>query len=47
VGHLFLKRSGTLGRHFVSEEDDLGCSEDTLHWVDQDAVGLKSVEKCL
>jgi hypothetical protein len=25
MGHSFLQRLGTLGRHPVTEEDDLGC----------------------
>jgi hypothetical protein len=48
VGHSFLKRSGTLGGNFVTEEDDLGCLEYALHRVDQDIrrteVGILGVE---
>jgi hypothetical protein len=29
MSHSFLQWSGALGRHFVTEESDLGCSEDT------------------
>jgi hypothetical protein len=32
MGHLFLQQQGTLGGNFVTEEVDLGCSEDTLRW---------------
>jgi hypothetical protein len=30
MGHSILQWSGTLGGHFVTEQDDLRCSEDTL-----------------
>jgi hypothetical protein len=45
VGHSFLKRSGTLGRNFVTEEGDFRCFEDTLCRVDKDAVCLEPVEE--
>jgi hypothetical protein len=47
MGHLFFQRLGTLGRHLVTNEGDLGCSEDALCWVDEDPVPLKSVEDSL
>jgi hypothetical protein len=43
MGHLFFQRLGTLGRHLVTEESDLGCLEDSLHQVDEDIVPLKFV----
>jgi hypothetical protein len=33
MSHAFLQRSGTFGRYFVSEEGDLGSSEDTLRRI--------------
>jgi hypothetical protein len=44
VGYSFFQRLGALGRHLVTEEGDLRCSEDTLCQVDEDAVLLKSFE---
>jgi hypothetical protein len=43
---VLLKRSGTLSGNFVTEEYGLGCLEYALRRVDQDAIGLKSIEKC-
>jgi hypothetical protein len=34
MGHSFLQWSGTLDGQFVTEEDDLRCSKDTLRQVD-------------
>jgi hypothetical protein len=31
------ERSGTLSGHLVTEKGNLGFSEDTLRWVDQDS----------
>jgi hypothetical protein len=45
VGHSFLKRSGTLGGNFATEEGDFGCFEDTLCRIDKDAVCLEPVEE--
>jgi hypothetical protein len=45
MGHSFFQILGTLGRHLVTEEGDLGCSKDSLHWVDEDPVHLKLVEE--
>jgi hypothetical protein len=45
VGHSFFRRLGALSRHLITEEDDRGYSEDTLHQVDQDPVLLKSVRE--
>jgi hypothetical protein len=36
---------GTLGRHLITEEGDLGCSKDTLRRVDDDSIPLKLVEE--
>jgi hypothetical protein len=43
--HSIFQRLEALGGHFVTEEGDLGCSEDALHRVDEDPVPLKLVEK--
>jgi hypothetical protein len=40
MGHSFFQRLGTIDGHLVTEEGDLGCSKDTLHWVDEDPVPL-------
>jgi hypothetical protein len=45
MSHSIFERSGTLGGHLVTEEGNLGCSEDTLRRVDQDPVSLKLVEE--
>jgi hypothetical protein len=45
MGHSSFQRSGTLGGHLVTEEGDLGCSEDALYRFDEDLVPLKSVEE--
>jgi hypothetical protein len=45
MGYSFFQRLGTLGRHLVTEEGDLDCSEDALRWLDEDPVPLKSVEE--
>jgi hypothetical protein len=45
IGYSFFQRLGTLRGHLVSEEGDLGCSEDALRRVDEDPVHLKSVEE--
>jgi hypothetical protein len=42
--HSFLQWSETLSGHIVTEEGDLGCSEDALQMVDQDPIRLKKVE---
>jgi hypothetical protein len=44
VSHSFFQRLGALDGHLITVEGDLTCSEDTLHWVDEDPVLLKSVE---
>jgi hypothetical protein len=43
MGYLFFQRLGALSRHLVTGKGDLGCSEDALHWVDEDPIPLKSV----
>jgi hypothetical protein len=43
--HSFLQWSGALDRYLVTEEDYLGCSEDTLRWVNEDPVCLKTPEE--
>jgi hypothetical protein len=45
IGHSFFHRLGTLGRHLVTEEGDLGCPKGSLRWVDDDPIPLKPVEK--
>jgi hypothetical protein len=45
LGHLFFQWPGTLSGHFVTEEGDIECSEDTLRRVDHDPVSLKPVEE--
>jgi hypothetical protein len=47
IGHSFVQRLGTLGRHFVTEEGDLGCPKDVLRWVDDDPIRLKLGEEGL
>jgi hypothetical protein len=46
IGHSFIQRLGTLGRHLVTEEGDLGCSKDALCHIDVDPIPLKLVEEC-
>jgi hypothetical protein len=41
MGHSFFQRLKTLGRHLVTEEGDIGCSEDALRRVDDDPIPLK------
>jgi hypothetical protein len=36
---------GALSGGFVTEEGDLGCSEDGFHWVDEDFIPPKLVEE--
>jgi hypothetical protein len=45
MGHSFFQPLGALGGHLVTEEGDLGYSEDALRLVDEDLVPLKSVEE--
>jgi hypothetical protein len=47
IGHLFVQRMGTLGRHLVTEDGDLGCPKDALPRVDDDPIPLKLVEEGL
>jgi hypothetical protein len=47
MGYSFFHRLGTLGRHLVTEEGDLGCLEDALCRVNEDPIPLKSVEESL
>jgi hypothetical protein len=42
---LFFQQLGALSGHLITEEGDLGYSEDALHWVDEDSSLLKSVEE--
>jgi hypothetical protein len=46
IGHSFVQRLGTLSRHFVPEEGDLGCPKDALRRIDDDPIPLKPVVKC-
>jgi hypothetical protein len=45
MGHSLFQRLGTFCEHLVTEEGDLGCSEDALRWVDDDPITLKLVEE--
>jgi hypothetical protein len=45
IGHSFVQRLGTLGRHLIAEEGDLGGPKDALHRVDDDPIPLKLVEE--
>jgi hypothetical protein len=45
MGHSFFQRLRTFSGHLVTEEGDLGCSEDALRWVDNDTVPLKLGEE--
>jgi hypothetical protein len=45
MSYSYFQTSGTLGGYLVTEEDDLGCSEDALRRIDQDRVTLKSFKK--
>jgi hypothetical protein len=44
VSHSFFQQLGALGGHLITEEGDLGYSEDALRRVDEDPALLKSVE---
>jgi hypothetical protein len=44
IGQSFVQTLGTLGRHLVTEESDLGCPKDSLRRVDDDPIPLKRVE---
>jgi hypothetical protein len=45
MGHSIFQRLRTFGGHLVTEEGDLGCSEDALRWVDDDPVPLELGEE--
>jgi hypothetical protein len=45
MGYSFYQRFGILGGRLVTEEEDLGCSEDAFRRVDEGPVPLKSVEE--
>jgi hypothetical protein len=45
IGHSLFQRMRTFGEHLVTEEGDLGCSEDTLRRVDDHPVPLESGEE--
>jgi hypothetical protein len=45
AGHSFFQKLGTLGGHLITEEGDLGCSDDALRLVDEDPIPLKLVEE--
>jgi non-ribosomal peptide synthetase component E (peptide arylation enzyme) len=45
MGHSLFQRLGALSEHLVTKQGDLGCSEDALRRVDDDAVPLKLVEE--
>jgi hypothetical protein len=47
MGHSFIQRLGTLGRHLVTEESDLGCPKDILRRVADDPIPLKLVKEYL
>jgi hypothetical protein len=41
MGHSLFQRLRTFGGHLVTEEGDLGCSQDALRRVDDDPIPLK------
>jgi hypothetical protein len=43
--HSLFQRLRTFGSHLVTEENDLGCSEDALRRVDADPIPLKLCEE--
>jgi hypothetical protein len=45
VDYLFFQRFGTLGGHLITEEGDLGCSEDAIRRFNEYPVRMKSVEE--
>jgi hypothetical protein len=45
IGHSLFQRLRTFGGHLVTEEGDLGCSEDALRRVDDDPITLKLGEE--
>jgi hypothetical protein len=45
IGYCFFQSSGTLGGYLVTEEGDLGCSEDSLCQVVEDPILLKLIEE--
>jgi hypothetical protein len=45
IGHSLVQRLGTLGRHLVTEEGDLGCPKDALRRVHDGPIPLKLVEE--
>jgi hypothetical protein len=45
MDHSFFQRLRTLGGHLVTEEDDIGCSEDALRRVDDDLIPLELGEE--
>jgi hypothetical protein len=46
VSDSFFHRLGALSGHLITEEGDLGDSEDALRRVDEDSALLKSVGMC-
>jgi hypothetical protein len=46
IGHSFVQRLGTLGRHLVTEEGDIGRPKDALRRVGDNPIPLKVVEEC-
>jgi hypothetical protein len=45
MGHPLFQRLRAFGGHLVTEEGDLGCSEDALRRVDDDPVPLELGEE--
>jgi hypothetical protein len=45
VGHSFFQRLGTFGRHLVTKDGDLRCSESALRRVDDDPVSVELLEE--
>jgi hypothetical protein len=43
MGYSFFQRLGTLSGHLVTEEGDLGCSEDALRQVEEDPFIIESL----
>jgi hypothetical protein len=47
MGQSLFQRLGTIGGHLITEESNLGCSEDALCRVDEDPISQTLVEESL
>jgi hypothetical protein len=45
IGHPFVQRLGTVGKHLVTEEGYLGCPKNAIRLDDDDPIPLKLVEE--